>query len=379
MSNVFLFICIYKFITEGAFRVLKTLSSNMQSGEIKQRKKTSDAQENGKKRKSEDKVKDEVKREAEEKENTIKSSEKSSDVKLVMSLMSLAVSLVLMCALYQQNVKFAEMKEQYEELFEKTRGVLELQSQMTTVSEKCDRVQALMSGLERSPPVSQLKSLDAEVSHLKERFSNFTGQRHQLQQNLTHLILAVENVENRSLVISSEVMSKVASVRTDLRRMGGLEGEVEALVSQTDTLEEKVTQIEKLMIKRIGDLLASSIDRISGLKSSTESSAQRLDQIGKLVQGLSAADRQLSDRILTLESAQAKMLKMTTFATDLKPKVFTIRQDFTIIESKLSELTLRIGQIAEDVMRGEEELAEMKKSSGEIKYQTLEQKDLLTT
>nr|XP_055045660.1 inhibitor of nuclear factor kappa-B kinase-interacting protein isoform X1 [Misgurnus anguillicaudatus] len=346
----------------------------MQSGEIKQRKKTSDVKENGKKRKSEDKVKDELKREAEEKENTIK----SSDMKLVMSLMSLAISLVLMWALYQQNVKFAEMKEEYEHLYEKTRDVLELQSQMTTVAEKCDRVHALMSSLERSPPVSQLKSLDVEVSHLKERFSNFTGQQHQLQQNLSHLVMAVENVENRTLVISSDVMSKVASVRTDLRRMGGLEGEVEALVSQTDTLEEKVTQIEKLMIKRIGDLLASSIDRISGLKSSTERNAQRLDQISKLIQGLSAADRQLSDRILTLESAQAKMLKMTTFATDLKPKVFTIRQDFIIIESKLSELTLRIGQIAEDVMRGEEELAEMKKSSA-MKYQTLEQKDLLTT
>lgn len=218
-----------------------------------------------------------------------------------------------------------------------------------------------MSSLKRPPAVSHLESLDVEVSHLKEKFSNLTRQRQQLQENLSRLVQAVENVENRTLAISTDVISKVASIRTDVRRMSGLEGEVEALVTQTNSLEEKVAQTEKLMIKRIGDLLAGSIDRVSALKSSTERNAQRLDHMDKLLQDLSTANSHLSERILMLESAQAKMLKMSTFAADLKPKVFTIRQDFNVIESKLSELTLRIGLIAEDVMR-EEQLTEMKKN-----------------
>ncbi|KAA0721494.1 Inhibitor of nuclear factor kappa-B kinase-interacting protein [Triplophysa tibetana] len=223
----------------------------------------------------------------------------------------------------------------------------------------CERVQSLMSSLKRPPAVSHLESLDVEVSHLKEKFSNLTRHRQRLQENLSGLFQAVQNVENRSLVISSDVMSKVASVRTDVRRMSGLEGEVEDLLSQTDTLEEKVAQTEKLMIKRIADLLAGSIDRVSAVKSSSERNAQRLDHMAKLIQDLSTANSELSERILTLESAQAKMLKMSTFAADLKPKVFTIRQDFNVLESKLSELTLRIGLIAEDVMR-EEQQTEMK-------------------
>ncbi|XP_057180838.1 inhibitor of nuclear factor kappa-B kinase-interacting protein isoform X2 [Triplophysa rosa] len=325
----------------------------MQSRDVKQRKKASDAKENGEKRRPEEKDEDKSKRDAEERKHT-----RSSDVKLVLSLVALAVSVVVMI-LYQHSSRFTEIKEQYDDLYEKTRRVLELQSQMSSVSDKCERVQSLMSSLKRPPAVSHLESLDVEVSRLKEKFSNLTRQRQRLQENLSGLVQAVQNVENRTLAISSDVMSKVASVRTDVRRMSGLEGEVEDLLSQTNTLEEKVAQTEKLMIKRIADLLAGSIDRVSAVKSTTERNAQRLDHMAKLIQDLSTANSELSERILTLESAQAKMLKMSTFAADLKPKVFTIRQDFIVLESKLSELTLRIGLIAEDVMR-EEQLTEMK-------------------
>uniref|UniRef100_A0A8C1KQI4 Uncharacterized protein n=1 Tax=Cyprinus carpio TaxID=7962 RepID=A0A8C1KQI4_CYPCA len=184
------------------------------------------------------------------------------------------------------------------------------------------------------------------------------GQRQQLQLNLSALAQAVEGVEQQA---SSEVTSRLASIRTDVRRMAGLEGEVELLFNQTQALEEKVAQTEKLMVKRIGDLLAGSIDRVSALRSSAEKSSQRLDQISALVQQLSAAHRELSERILALESGQAKLLKTATFASDLKPKVFSIRQDFAIIQPKLDDLTLRIGLLAEDLMSREEELGEQKR------------------
>lgn len=202
-----------------------------------------------------------------------------------------------------------------------------------------------------APAVSQTEALDAEVSQLQERFSSLAGQRQQLQQNLSALSQAVESMEQQA---SSEVTPRLASIRTDVRRMAGLEGEVELLLNQTQSLKEKVEQTEKLMVRRIGDLLAGSIDRVSALRSSAEKSSQRLDQISGLVHQLSVAHRELSKRILALESGQAKLLKTATFASDLKPKVFSIRQDFAIIEPKLDDLTLRIGLLAEDLMSREE-------------------------
>ncbi|XP_051544733.1 inhibitor of nuclear factor kappa-B kinase-interacting protein isoform X3 [Myxocyprinus asiaticus] len=329
----------------------------MQNSEIKQRKKTLDNKD----------------RRTEHEDWRQKVDKNSSDMKSTMLVMSLCVSVLMMWFLFQQDARLADLREKYDDLYKKSNIILDLEAQMSQVSEKCESVQTLMSSMEKTSPISQLESLDVEVTQLKQIFSSLTGQRQQLQENLTDLIQAVERMENRTAVISSDVVSKVASIRTDVRRMGGLESEVDELLSQTNTLEEKVTQAEKLMVKRIGDLLVSSIDRVSSLKSSTERNAQRLDQIGKFIQELFTANRKLSERILVIESSQAKLLKMTTFAGDLKPKVLTIRQDFAIIEPKLADLTLRIGHLAEDMMKTEGEIAQIKSLANRIAHVDLSQ------
>ncbi|XP_058629089.1 inhibitor of nuclear factor kappa-B kinase-interacting protein isoform X1 [Onychostoma macrolepis] len=264
----------------------------------------------------------------------------SPDAKLCVSLLCLSVSLFIAWLHLQQSAKLAEITHKYELLRADSRGVLELEHRLTAVSQQC------------APAVSRSEALDAEVSRLQERFSSLAGQRQQLQLNLSAVARAVESAEQQ---VSSEVSSRLASIRTDVRRMAGLEGEVELLLSQTQALEEKVAQTEKLMVRRIGDLLAGSIDRVSALRSSADRSGQRLDQISALVHQLSEVHRQLSERVLALESGQAKLLRTATFASDLKPKVFSIRQDFAVIEPKLDDLTLRIGLLAEDLMSREEE------------------------
>ncbi|XP_050964512.1 inhibitor of nuclear factor kappa-B kinase-interacting protein isoform X2 [Labeo rohita] len=325
----------------------------MQKSGVKQRQRSSNKPQNGEQRRTEDE---------EEKEPVIRASSSrfSPDVKLSVSLMCLTVSVIITWLHVEQRAKLAQMTEKYEYLYENSRSVQELEEKMSEVSQKC--------ALASAPPVS----LDAEVSQLQERFSSLSGQQQQLQQNLSTLVRAVESVEQQAAQVSGEVTSRVSSIRTDVRRMAGLETEAEMLLNQTQALEEKVAQTEKLMVKRIGELLAGSIDRVSALKSSAEKTDQRLERIGALVHELSAANRKLSERILVLESGQAKLLKTATFASDLKPKVFSIRQDFAVIEPKLDDLTLRIGLLAEDLMSREEERRD------EMTHDTLDQKDQLT-
>lgn len=209
-------------------------------------------------------------------------------------------------------------------------------------------------------PLSQLSSLKQEVDQLKEWSSGLTERRQQLHTSLAHLTQAVEHIENRTTAISSDVTAKVASVRTDVRRMGGLEGDVEALLTQSNDLETKVAQAEKLMAKRIGELLANSISRVSGLRSSTEKNAKSLEQMRKSISELSNVDTKLSERILALESRRAKLVRTVMFASDLRPKVSTIKRDFAILEPQLADLTLRIGILAEDVMKRDEDLSQVK-------------------
>ncbi|KAJ8386693.1 hypothetical protein AAFF_G00168090 [Aldrovandia affinis] len=218
-------------------------------------------------------------------------------------------------------------------------------------------VQALLEKLEGQAVLSHVESLDRDMSQLKEWASGLTEKRDKLQENLSGLSQAVKGIEERTTAITRDVGAKVASVRTDVRRMAGLESEVEALLASERELEEKVALTERSMVKRIGDVLTSSIDRVSALRSSAERNGQSLEQLRRQVAELSASDDALAGRILALESGRARLLRTVTFASDLKPKVSTIKKDFALLDPQVAELTLRIGRLAEDMMKREADIA----------------------
>ncbi|KAM3587656.1 uncharacterized protein V6R79_011213 [Siganus canaliculatus] len=208
----------------------------------------------------------------------------------------------------------------------------------------------------------QLEAFEQDVGLLKEWATGLTEKRTQLQASLTALRQAVGQVEDRTSAITKDFANKVASVRTDVRRMDGLQSELESLLTQLGELEDRTSQMERSMVKRIGDVLASSIERVSNLRSASERNSQAIEKLRKRFPELAAADKDLSERMREVEGGRARLIRTVTFASDLKPKVASIRRDFGAFEPQLSDLTLRIGRLAEDLTRREQEIAELRQT-----------------
>lgn len=151
-------------------------------------------------------------------------------------------------------------------------------------------------------------------------------------------------------------------MRTDVRRMDGLQSELESLLTQLGELEDKTAQVERSMVKRIGEVLASSIDRVSNLRSSSERNSQAIEKLRHRIPELTAADQVISERVRELESGRARMIRTLTFAGDLKPKVAAIKRDFGALDPQLSDLIFRIGRLAEDLSKREQEIAELRQT-----------------
>lgn len=145
-----------------------------------------------------------------------------------------------------------------------------------------------------------------------------------------------------------------------MRRMDGLRSELESLLTQVGELENKTAEVERNMVKRMGDLLVSSIDRVSNLRTSSERNTKAIEQLRHRIPELQSADQQISERLLELESGRARLIRTVTFAGDLKPKVAAIKRDFGAFDPQLSDLTLRIGRLAEDLTSREQEIAELR-------------------
>uniref|UniRef100_A0A8C4IUQ8 Inhibitor of nuclear factor kappa-B kinase-interacting protein n=1 Tax=Dicentrarchus labrax TaxID=13489 RepID=A0A8C4IUQ8_DICLA len=225
-------------------------------------------------------------------------------------------------------------------------------------------VQPMLESLggQRGALQPQLEGFEQDVSQLKEWASGLTEKRVQLQSSLTALRGAVGQIEERTSAITKDFSNKVASVRTDVRRMGGLQSELESLLTQVGELEDKTTQVEHSMVKRIADVLANSIDRVTNLRAASERNSQAIEKLRRRIPELTTADKQIFERLRELESGRARLIRTVTFAGDLKPKVAAIKRDFSAFEPQLSDLIVRIGRLAEDLTKREQEIAELRQT-----------------
>ncbi|XP_067437575.1 inhibitor of nuclear factor kappa-B kinase-interacting protein isoform X2 [Thunnus thynnus] len=288
----------------------------------------------------------------------------SLDVKSIMCLLSFAACGALSWVVLQQNERFSEIEEKYHFLQGKTSSLFDMEEEVLKVSKKCESVQLMLEGLggQRGNLQPQLEGLEQDVGRLKEWASGLAEKKAQLQTSLNTLTDAVAQIEERTSAITKDFASKVASVRTDVRRMDGLHSELETLLTQLGELEDKTAQVEHNMVKRIGDVLANSIDRVSNLRASSERNTQAIEQLRRRIPELTAADKLISERLMELESGRARLIKTVTFASDLKPKVAAIKRDFQAFEPQLSDLIFRIGRLAEDLTQREQEIAELRQT-----------------
>uniref|UniRef100_A0A3B5QBT2 Inhibitor of nuclear factor kappa-B kinase-interacting protein n=1 Tax=Xiphophorus maculatus TaxID=8083 RepID=A0A3B5QBT2_XIPMA len=222
-------------------------------------------------------------------------------------------------------------------------------------------VQQMLEGLaaQRGNLQPRLEVLERDVIQLSDWAAGLSEKRDQLHGSLTSLRDAVTQIEERTSAITKDFVS---SVRTDVRRMDGLRSELDSVLSQVGDLEDKASQVERSMVKRIGDVLGSSVDRVSNLRSASERNTKAIDQLRKRIPELVAMDDQISARLRELESGRARLVRTLTFAADLKPKVASIKRDFGAFEPQVSDLTLRIGRLAEDLSEREREIAELRQT-----------------
>uniref|UniRef100_A0A1A7WYR4 IKBKB interacting protein n=1 Tax=Iconisemion striatum TaxID=60296 RepID=A0A1A7WYR4_9TELE len=344
------------------------------STEVKQRKK-SPKQNNDLSETSSANGKNEAQKAKTEDNFRVNKTSSGPDVKSLLCLLSLIVCGVLSWLVLLQNERFSQIEEKCKSLHGKTSSLVDMEEEMLQVSKKCERVQLMLEG-QRGALQPQMEGLEQDVSRLKEWASGLSKKRAQLDGSLISLRDAVGQIEERTSAITKDFANKVSSVRTDVRRMDGLQSELDSLLTQVGHLEEKTSQLEHSMVKRIGDVLASSIDRVSNLRSASERNTQAIDQLRRRIPELAATTERISDRLLELESGRARLIRTVTFAADLKPKVASIKRDFGEFEPQLSDLTLRIGRLAEDLTKREEEIAELRQTLANL---TAVEGDLIST
>ncbi|NXS97558.1 IKIP protein, partial [Jacana jacana] len=240
----------------------------------------------------------------------------------------------------------------------------------------CDKTWNLMERVEDLQIIPHVKHLQEDIYTMKTRSSSIIQNQEELQKNLTALFDAVSSVEANAASVAKNITLTIVTVKTDMRRISGLVSDMAALRDSLQTLEDKVEKGEKKTVKNIGDLLTSSIDRSAALQSVAFGNTKKMEQIKAALSELRSDFGKHSERLLNLEGDRAKVLKTVTFANDLKPKMYKLKKDFAIFEPLISDLTLRIGRLVEDVLRREKEITLLNEKLANLTRVQTESKDM---
>ncbi|XP_062928612.1 inhibitor of nuclear factor kappa-B kinase-interacting protein-like isoform X1 [Mobula hypostoma] len=283
------------------------------------------------------------------------------DVRSALCLLSLFASAALAGVMFQQSANFVDLEQKYQQLYTKLQVTQALEDEVSKVSKKCESAQEVMDKLKDHSLLKQVENLQTEMTKMKIWSATVTEKRNELDEKLVSLSDTIERIEKSTVQISNDVTTKLSGIRTDIRRISGLDSDISSLKDSLHELESKVTSVEKTAIHNIGDLIATSVERVTQLKNLVSGNTDKIGFLQKKLTELKAEDDKLSNRLFSLENSRAKLLKAIMFANDLKPKVFNLKKDFSLLEPQVNDLIGRIGQISSDLQERNEEIANLRK------------------
>ncbi|KAM9311474.1 inhibitor of nuclear factor kappa-B kinase-interacting protein-like [Gastrophryne carolinensis] len=219
--------------------------------------------------------------------------------------------------------------------------------------EETTRAAAELKDLQIHQVLAQLQN---DLANMERWTSHMSGKRGQLEANLTTLEQTVSQIDQNTATIAKDVLGKITAVKTDIRRVSGMEDDLALLTDSVNNLEKKLEKVQKDTAQSIGDALARSVDQIGSLKSRVSTNSDRIDLLKLRLVELRGNFTANSEKLSGLESDRMKILQAVNFANELKPKVLTLKKDFVRLEDLLSDLSLRIGRLAADLLNRERDI-----------------------
>ncbi|XP_069619567.1 inhibitor of nuclear factor kappa-B kinase-interacting protein isoform X2 [Ranitomeya imitator] len=278
------------------------------------------------------------------------------DFRTALCSLCLAVCVALTWIVFQQSQNFTILEQKLQSLRSESSALQELEEKVSQIFGKMEETTQTMTKLKDLQITQRMERLQKDIGNIKQWTSLILAKRDQLEVNLTALEQAISQVEQTTTGISKEVSNKIASVKTDVRRISGMEMDIISMTDSVDELEKKLEKVEKNTAERMGDALFGSIDRITSLKSSVSRNSDRIDLLKIRLMELKGNFTDNSDKLSSLESDRLKVLQAVNFANELKPKVLTIKKDFAYLEAMINDLSLRIGRLASDLLNREKDI-----------------------
>ncbi|XP_030634019.1 inhibitor of nuclear factor kappa-B kinase-interacting protein isoform X1 [Chanos chanos] len=301
------------------------------------------------------------------------SSHSSFDFRVVLCMLSVTACIVLAWVVLQQNARIGDVEERYKLLYEKSAGVLELETNFVEVSKKLEVSEDNLKGALSS--ISLITKLKQDITSLFGIITSMQKEQHSASldiQNInTHFLNVTERWQGSLTSVTNDLMTLKAESRSVHGRMteqiNEAEGRLRALTEQLEELEDSTRRNARAFerteeedaqrtqdqldwntrqVHRLQEQLSHLVKHDVELRERLEEYLPRAQQceghlpaveeavrsILRLGSELSSAERRLEELTLQVLGTEDSMLKALSEILELRQMLDTMQVDNSVLK-----------------------------------------------
>ncbi|XP_051974216.1 inhibitor of nuclear factor kappa-B kinase-interacting protein isoform X1 [Xyrauchen texanus] len=317
----------------------------MQNSEIKQRKKTLGNKD----------------RRTEDEDSRQKVEKNSSDMKSTMLVMSLCVSVLMMWFLFQQDAQLSDLREKYDDLYRKSNIILELEAQMSQVSEKLQASVDDYDGLLTA--VTMVTKLQPVITFIHNTSTA-------LQEEQEASVLYYQTINNRLRNTTEVWQRKLAAVTTDLNTLKTESRSVHARVTEhvndvdarLHVLTERLQEVEDGTKRNTRVLDRTEEDDAKHVQDHLDWNSRQVSKLQEQIKLLYKSGDELQKRLEKVTPRAQQWETQLPVVEESVRSMLRLRAQFSATETRLQELTLQVQRTEDEMLKTSSVLLEVKQA-----------------
>nr|XP_032813764.1 inhibitor of nuclear factor kappa-B kinase-interacting protein [Petromyzon marinus] len=146
--------------------------------------------------------------------------------------------------------------------------------------------------------------------------------------------------------VARELHKQLTAIKTDMRRITGLQEEVSGLRQGLSSLVERADELDAETARRLGAAIAANVESLAELRLAGERAERRSDSLAAEVLELRASQGEAAERLGVLAAGRAALLRAAAGASGAALRLEALRADAAAAERFADELAGRVGVLA---------------------------------
>ncbi|XP_072511764.1 inhibitor of nuclear factor kappa-B kinase-interacting protein isoform X2 [Notamacropus eugenii] len=290
-----------------------------------------------------------------------------ADPRTVLCLLSLGTSLALAWFVFQQSEKFDNVENKYQLLKLEAAEFHGLQSQVDLISEKLESTESVLQ--ETTSAISLMTQFEQEVSGLHSIIHDIKNSEQVLMQRMQSVNVKFKNVTDAWKRNLDDMNAHTGGLKSEAKRMHShVTGQINLAEQGIKLLTERLKDLEDSTMRNIRTIKRQEEDDLLQVEEQLVSDTKAVEKLEEEQRSLFAREIDLSNKLTDYEPKVEECKTHLPALESAVHSVLKVSQDLIGTEKKMEDLTMKMFNMEDDMLKAVSDIIDMQKALEGMQY-----------